>query len=105
MITAVMVGAACAIDAVCYLPSVLVLVFVFVTNTMLCAATRSLELRIGDKKFSTPLQCNELTIAVMAGATPVLVFLYIAFGVTKRNELYTLRSIAKRLMGRSPGCS
>ena len=51
-----MVGAACAVDAVCYLPSVLVIVFVFATNTMLQIAAQTKELIIADKKFSTPMQ-------------------------------------------------
>ena len=46
----VMVGAACAVDDVCYPPSVFVIVavFVFVTKTMLQLATQIDDLRSCD---------------------------------------------------------
>jgi hypothetical protein len=59
----------------------------------------------------SPLKCNEMIGQWwLADATPVLVFLYTAFGVTKRNDLYTSRCDANRLMGINPrhswhGCS
>ena len=43
-----MVGAACGTDAVCYPPSVFVIVFVFATKTMVQLATRTDDLKIGD---------------------------------------------------------